>query len=82
MKSAVGRQTKDLLEQNLYRELRQWMRMEAAGATGLQLANQRGVVRGCAMQLLSWCNPLYHGSRVMVAEVEGIFARRILEDGA
>jgi hypothetical protein len=81
VKQVAGRQAKDLLERNLDHELRQWMRMEASGATELQLANQRGVVRGCAMALLSWCNPLYHDSRVMVAEVERIFARRIIEEG-
>jgi hypothetical protein len=38
------------------------------------------IVHDCAMQLLSHCNPLYHDSRVMVAEVERIFAWRIMED--
>lgn len=82
MPRQVGKLTKDLLEQNLNREARQWLAMVARGATELELANQRGVVRGCAMALLSWCNPLYHGSRVMVAEVERIFVRRIMEEWA
>jgi hypothetical protein len=81
MRRVVGKLSGNLLEENLTKELRQWMHMLADGATERELDNQRGVVRGCAMQLLSHCNPLYHGSRVMVAEVERIFVRRIMEEG-
>lgn len=80
MKRSVGRSTQDRLEENLTRAIVLYLRMQEQGASSDELTMQRGVMRGCAMQVLSWCNPLYHGSKIMVAEVERIFVRKVLED--
>ena len=82
MKQVAGKLTGDRLERNLTMQLCRWFRMQADGASELELTMQRGVIRGCAMQLLAWCNPIYDGSRVMIEEVERIFTRRVLESQA
>lgn len=76
----MGRQTEDRLADNLTRAVRLYLELDVGNAPSLVLATQRGIIRGCAIALLSWCNPMYHGSAVMVAEVERIFVRRVMEE--
>lgn len=79
MKPHVGLLHEQRLRMNLENELWAWMRLVAAGATERELDNQRGIVRGCAIQLLAYCNPLYNGSRVALEQVERTVARDLIQ---
>jgi hypothetical protein len=79
MRRVQGKLTEDYLKENLTNAIGKYLFLESQGASLEQLALQRGIVDGCAMQLLSWCNPAYHGSTVKLADVKRIFIDMVME---
>lgn len=80
MRRSVGKSHERLLRENLVFEIRHFAVMFHSGAKDEELVEQRGVIRGCAMQLASWCSYLHHRNPHAVYDVMRTVVREVLMD--
>lgn len=80
MRRSVGKSHEQLFRENLVLEIRHFVALCCDGANDEELAEQRGVIRGCAMQLTSWCSYMHHRNRLAVAAVMQAVVREVLEE--